>query len=40
MRTQKIHTKFGSHQNDEQDTKTNMEVDSRPRNVAGPFEMV
>jgi hypothetical protein len=35
-----VHTKFGSHQNEEQDTETNMEVDSRARDVARPFEMV
>ncbi len=40
MRTQMVHTKFGSHQNEGQDTETNMEVDSRPRDVARPFEMV
>lgn len=33
-----VHTKFGSHE--EQDTETNMEVDSRRRNVVGPLEMV
>jgi hypothetical protein len=38
MRTQMVHTKFGSHE--EQDTETNMEVDSRCRNVVGPLEMV
>ncbi len=35
-----VHTKFGSHQNEGQDTETNMEVDSRARDVARPFEMV
>jgi hypothetical protein len=35
-----VHTKFGNHQNEEQDIETNMEVDSRPTNVVGPFEMV